>query len=356
MKRRDKVLVVDDNRENVEILSDRLGSMGYEVGTAFDGVEAIESITAEPPDAVVLDIIMPKMDGFEVLSRMKADPATEAIPVIMLTSRNETPDKVKGLDTGADDYVTKPFNPKELAARIKALIRRRAGQEKRATEEKLDALGMMAEGVAHEVRNPMVTIGGFARRLVKELDDGSVARRYAESIVEETTRLEKMVNAIVDLKALMLPPGGSVKLRELLESSAAAFKGELETRNVTFTLNVEDDVAVKGSKENLSLVFMALIENAFESISSGGDITITAAEVETDAVVVLLEDTGRGIPKGELNHVLSPFFTSKTSGAGIGLTMVHRIIRNHGGELSITSKEGEGTKVRVTLPKGDTTQ
>jgi len=353
MQRRYRLLVVDDNRENVDILSDRLGSMGYDVEAAYDGLEALSKLEGELPDAVVLDIIMPKMDGFEVLSRMKADPEKETIPVILLTSRNETPDKVKGLDTGADDYVTKPFNPKELAARIKALIRRRTDQQKRAAEEKLEALGIMADGVAHEVRNPMVTIGGFARRLVKELEEGSVAESYAKSIVEETARLEKMVNAIVDLKALMLPPGGSVNLREIVEESTAAFKGELEARRIKLLLGVGEEITVKGSRENLTLVFMALIENAYEAIRSDGEIRISTAEEDAGEVTVLVEDTGRGIPKDELNHILSPFFTSKMSGAGIGLTMVHRIVKNHGGELSITSAVGEGTTVRVTLPRGE---
>ncbi|TLN16696.1 response regulator, partial [bacterium] len=176
----DRVLVVDDNTENAELLAESLTLMDYEVEIAGDGFEALRKIEAKKPDLVVLDVMMPKMDGFEVCHVLKTNPSTRSMPVILLTAKKDTPDKVKGLEIGADDYMTKPFNPKELAARIRMLIKRRVSEERHAAEEKMGALGLMAEGVAHEVRNPMVAIGGFARRIHSSSPEGDPRRGYAE--------------------------------------------------------------------------------------------------------------------------------------------------------------------------------
>ncbi|MBE0618246.1 MAG: response regulator, partial [Proteobacteria bacterium] len=216
-----KILVVDDNPDNVELLEKRLKAMGYRTCAAYDGEEALVRVAAEEPDLVILDVMMPKLDGFEVCRRLKTDEGTRRIPVIMLTAKREVPDKIRGLDTGADDYVTKPFNPQELMARVRSLLNLRSLHEKRVTEEKLGALGQMAEGVAHEVRNPMVTIGGFARRIRDRLPEDDPLREYAEHIIKEVERLETMVEEIVRFKALMISPYEPVDLVEVVEQALA---------------------------------------------------------------------------------------------------------------------------------------
>jgi DNA-binding response OmpR family regulator len=144
-----KILVVDDNVDNVELLTKRLKASGYRTCEAYDGEQALEKIEEEEPDLVILDLMLPKLDGFEVCRRLKSDERKRFIPVIMLTAKREVPDKIRGLDTGADDYVTKPFNPRELMARVKRLLALRSSHEKRVTEAKIkEAIGELGYTVA----------------------------------------------------------------------------------------------------------------------------------------------------------------------------------------------------------------
>jgi signal transduction histidine kinase len=346
-----KILVVDDNPDNVELLTKRLKAGGYRTCEAYDGVEALAAVEAEEPDLVILDVMMPKLDGFEVCNRLKTDEKTRYIPIIMLTAKREIPDKVKGLDTGADDYVTKPFNPQELMARVKSLIALRSSQDRRVTEEKLDALGQMAEGVAHEVRNPMVTIGGFARRIRDKLPSEDPLREYAEHIIKEVERLETMVEEIVRFKTLMISPYEPVDLRVVADDVLRDKARALEEGGIAVERRYSGTMAlIQGDPGNLKAALGNVVQNSLEALSPGGALTVEIRTEEGSWARVEIADTGRGIPKAEISSVFDPFYTSKMSGAGMGLTMVHRIVTRHGGEVNLTSEVGKGTRVVIRLP------
>ncbi|MBI5444733.1 MAG: response regulator [Deltaproteobacteria bacterium] len=345
-----KILVVDDNVDNVELLTKRLKASGYRTCEAYDGEQALEKIEEEEPDLVILDLMMPKLDGFEVCRRLKTDEKKRFIPIIMLTAKREVPDKIRGLDTGADDYVTKPFNPQELMARVKRLLALRSSHEKRVTEEKLGALGQMAEGVAHEVRNPMVTIGGFARRIRDKLPPGDTLREYADHIIKEVERLETMVEEIVRFKTLMISPYEPVDLKELAETSLAALKRNLEDRGVQVVrAYAEGEIVVEGDRGNLQLALVNILQNAVDAMEGGGTLTL-GVSLGTGEALIEVTDTGRGIPKSEIPNIFDPFYTSKMAGAGMGLTMVHRIVTRHGGDVELSSAVGKGTRVTLRLP------
>jgi signal transduction histidine kinase len=345
-----KILVVDDNPDNVELLAKRLKSLGYRTCEAYDGEEALAQVVREEPDLIILDVMMPKLDGFEVCRRLKTGGRTRLIPVIMLTAKREMPDKIKGLDTGADDYVTKPFNPQELTARVRSLLSLRTIQDKRLTEEKLGALGQMAEGVAHEVRNPMVTIGGFARRIRDRLPPDDPLRVYAGHIIKEVERLETMVEEIVRFKALMISPYEPVNLGEVADSVLEQREAELEKASVIVVREYDPDLpAIQGDRDNLSMALDKVIENAVEAMERGGTLTVRLARANA-RVRVEVADTGRGLARSDIANVFDPFYTSKMTGAGMGLTMVYRIVTRHGGEVDISSELGEGTTVLLQLP------
>jgi len=345
-----KILVVDDNADNVELLAKRLKALGYSTCEAYDGEQALVRVAEEDPDLIILDVMMPKLDGFEVCRRLKTDERTRTIPVIMLTAKREVPDKIRGLDTGADDYVTKPFNPQELMARVRSLLTLRTLQEKRATEEKLGALGQMAEGVAHEVRNPMVTIGGFARRIRDRLPEEDPLREYAEHIIKEVERLETMVEEIVRFKALMISPYEPVDLRAVVDEALAERSKGLAAGAIRVVRRFDPALpTIQGDRANLLLAVGNIVQNAFESMEDGGTLTATLGS-EGERVRLEIADTGCGIAKSELSNVFDPFYTSKMTGAGMGLTMVHRIVTRHGGDVDLASQPGVGTTVTVRLP------
>ncbi|MEW6215036.1 MAG: response regulator, partial [Nitrospirota bacterium] len=130
MEKKSKILIADDAVDTVELLKKRLRSEGYDTAEAYDGEEALKQVVEYNPDLIVLDVMMPKIDGYEVCQRLKADENTRYIPVLMLTAKGEVENKVKGLDIGADDYLTKPFDYKELSARVRSLLTIKAAHER----------------------------------------------------------------------------------------------------------------------------------------------------------------------------------------------------------------------------------
>lgn len=353
MSKGEKILVVDDNVDNVELLSKRFLSLGFRVDTAYDGEEALRKVDSGHPDLIILDVMMPKLDGFEVCRRLKSNPRTRLIPIVMLTAKRDVPEKIKGFDIGADDYVTKPFDPKELVARVRGFLQRRTSEQRHATAEKLGALGQMAEGVAHEVRNPMVSIGGFARRIYDRLPPEDPLREYAAHILKEVQRLETMVGEIARFKTLMISPYQNFDLAGLLREVAASFDETLAECDIRLDLDVQrEPLPMQGDSENLRLAFSNVINNAIEAMPAGGELSISLRRAEThpERVLIAFTDTGVGIPRRDLSNVFDPFFTTKMSGAGMGLTIVHRIVSRHGGEVDVRSEEGRGTTVSFDLP------
>jgi len=148
-----KILIVDDAEDTVELLKKRFRAEGYDTAEAYNGEEALKKVPEYDPDLIVLDIMMPKIDGYEVCQRLKADEKTRYIPILMLTAKGEVEHKVKGLDIGADDYMAKPFDYKELSARIRSLLSIKATHQKKVEEEKSGALEQMMELLQSE-RDP----------------------------------------------------------------------------------------------------------------------------------------------------------------------------------------------------------
>ncbi|MHB8766049.1 MAG: sensor histidine kinase [Deferrisomatales bacterium] len=208
----------------------------------------------------------------------------------------------------------------------------------------------MAEGVAHEVRNPMVSIGGFARRIRDRLGEADPLREYAEHIIKEVERLETMVEEIVRFKALMISPYEPVDLREVADEVLAERARALEEGDLGARRRYDPQLPViQGDRGHLKTALGNVVENAIEATPPGGTVTITLS-AEDGRVRVEVEDTGRGIGRAELSNVFDPFYTSKMTGAGMGLTMVHRIVTRHGGEVELASEPGHGTRVTLHLP------
>jgi two-component system sensor histidine kinase/response regulator len=345
-----KILIADDNPDNVELLRKRLSTQGYDTAAAFDGEEALQVIQKESPDLLILDVMMPKMDGYEVLRRLKQDEGYRNLPVILLTAKKEIPDKLKGLDIGADDYITKPFNPQELLARVRSLLTLREEQERKSQDEKMTALDQMVEGVAHEIRNPVTAIGGFARRLYEKLPEGSPEKNYAEVIVNESKRLEQMVKQIVEAAVVSIPSLRKREINEVVNEALAACREKLtEGRITTHVVLAEDLPPLIMDAGNLRRVIAHLISNSINAMPEGGNLTIATSR-RNNYGQIQVADTGVGIPPKILPHIFDPFFTTKISGPGLGLAMVHKIIKQHGGQISVETEPNKGTTFSIVLP------
>ncbi len=345
------ILIVDDNLDNVTLLDKILKKSGYRTLKAYNGEEAVKLARQETPDLILLDIMMPIMDGFAACKIIKQDESTKHIPIFMLTAKQEINDKVRGLEIGADDYITKPFHLQELLARIKSRLKLTHEHRQTVTRERSMALSRMVKGVEHEIRNPVVSIGGFARRILDELPEDDRKKKYAEIILQETERLEKMVRESVALRDLS--SGGKEKLDiHLLIDEALTHTTELEEEHqVVIERNFDHSLPpLPLNHDNMLIAFIQLINNGLEAIDNGGTLTIRTTVDNSSNLLIEITDNGHGIKRKDLERIFDPFFTSKMSGAGMGLPLTRKIIDYHHGTISVKSQLGEGTCVTVTLP------
>lgn len=226
----------------------------------------------------------------------------------------------------------------------------KATQAKLIRSERLAALGQLCQGIAHEVRNPAMSIGGLARRLQKSLSPGHPGIQYAEIIIRESGRLEKMVVDVEDYTALPDPELRQVRLSEFLDQAVNSWKMKYEPNGISIVIeSIPEDTLVLLDRELMQTALVNVLVNAQESIADNGVITIASWQ-DGKWLGISVRDNGAGIERDDLPRVFDPFFTSKTHGAGLGLTIVNRIVSSHGGEVKIYSTPDVGTEVRILFP------
>jgi len=195
-----KILVVDDLPFNLELLDDELSTLGFEVVTASDGEEALEQVLKEQPDLVLLDLSLPKKDGLEVLASLRADPQYRSLPVILLTARQEYEDRVKGLEAGADDYITKPFHLGEVTARVNALLRiqelQRQVLDRETYMSKVEGVQQTLVTLAHHINNATQAISGMAQICQTEPDDLSLHHQLVEISLNQSLKISAVIQCL----------------------------------------------------------------------------------------------------------------------------------------------------------------
>ena len=338
-----RILIVDDNEKNRILLSSKMEADGYEVDVASNGVEALKKVDEFHPDLILLDIMMPQMDGYEACRRLKSKEETRYIPIVMLTARAELEDKLLGLEIGAEDYIVKPYSLVEVSARVKSLLRMRALQARLRESEKMAALGEMVDGIAHEIRNPLTSIGGMARRLYEHENDEE-HKRYAEAIMKSVERMERMMQRIDEYKWILvsnLKPGN---INEVINKAVEEARGIIGTKKITIkTELMEEPPAFHMDPTNLKIAIFNILQNSIEAIADEGEIRIRTFAEDDNTIVVKISDTGAGMDEEFLRHIFHPFYTSKMTGAGLGLTITYRIVQDHKGMIEVKSEKGKGT-------------
>jgi signal transduction histidine kinase len=335
----------------VELLKKRFHSEGYDTAEAYDGEEALKRVDEYSPDLIVLDVMMPKIDGYEVCHRLKTDENRKYIPVLMLTAKGEIESKVKGLEIGADDYLAKPFDYKELSARVKSLLTIKSAREKLVEEEKSVALDKMMDEVAHEIRNPLVSIGGFSKRVYDRLPENDPNKKYLEMIMDEVSKLENMVKLLIELKTMTVCYLGNMDINEVITEALASYEDEFASNGIVVKTQLLNNLPfISGDKEQLKIAVSNLIKNSIEAMQESPKILTIATSVSDGRMIIEVSDTGKGIPKDKLKNIFHPFYTSKIYGPGLGLTFTLKIVQQHGGNISVESEPGKGTTFTIRLP------
>ena len=223
-------------------------------------------------------------------------------------------------------------------------------QKKLIRAERMAALGKLSQGVAHEVRNPVTVIGGFALRLQAQLADGDPIRDTVEIILSQAERLERMVTDIETFSRLRQPVPQPLQIHSVIEASLREVSDLMESRSIRVIEGLSAEVeTVEADEELLVLALSKVLLNAIEAMPTGGTLELNLSS-HPDRLVLSIKDTGVGIQPENLTNVFDPFFTSKTRGSGLGLATVHRIISDHSGEIEIDSTPEKGTEVRIRLP------
>jgi signal transduction histidine kinase len=396
-----RILAVDDNPQNLALLRAQLERAGYDVATAAGGEEALRAAAETSPDLVLLDLLMPGMDGNEVCRRLRHDPTTLPIPIVMLTALRDADSKAAALAAGADDFLTKPFDRAELLARVASLVRSKrlydevarsrvevralnAALEERVAErtaqleaalsdlkafhqhaleqERLRALGEMASGIAHDLNNALAPVVGFAELLVEQpasLADSLMATRYlglilagARDAAETVRRLRQFYRPRSEGDSF--EPVDLVELAgHVVDLTEPKWKDQAQAAGASVAVRVEGGPVpvVAGDPAELREALTNLVFNAVDALPAGGTITIRVHEPGPGRVALSVADTGTGMPDDVRRRALEPFFTTKGErGTGLGLAMVHGIVNRHGGSIDIRSRAGHGTAVSLVLP------
>jgi two-component system, sensor histidine kinase and response regulator len=341
------ILIGDDDLAVSRLLTDMLSASGYATETALDGDEVLAKVESTHPDLILLDVTMPCKDGYEILRILQRGEKTKDIPVIMVTGRADVPDRVAALHLGAEDYLVKPFSMEELLARVRVHLKTKKGMEEKIRAEKILALSTMVDGMAHEVRNPLTVIGGFARILMKKTEPSDPRYYYMAAIARQVSRLEKMVKDIQVIKDITLDRSSRVVVNTIVRQVLQSMSGNLSARNVNLALNLDPThTKLLVDTKYFKMGLRNIIQNAIEAMASGGRLSVTTRR-DADRYYIHVADVGSGINEDDLRRVFDPFFTSKMEGTGLGLTMAFRIFRGHDGNIFIRSTPGVGTEVVV---------
>ncbi len=196
MKKKQKVLVVDDNKDAVRIIQEALESAGFSVDCAFDGREALERVRKELPDLMILDLMMPKMSGYEVCGEIRKDPKTRELIVLMLTARSDVDAKIQGIEGGANDYLVKPVEPREVVSRVRRFLATEGAYQEKVLLERLEAIGQISLTVRHEINNPLAVICGQAQLLLQKKDLPEEIRKKTKIIYDMGVRISEIIKQL----------------------------------------------------------------------------------------------------------------------------------------------------------------
>jgi two-component system sensor histidine kinase HydH len=228
----------------------------------------------------------------------------------------------------------------------------KALQERVTRSERLAALGSLAAGVAHEIRNPLSSIKGFAQFFLKKNPPGSTDHKYSEVMIQEVERLDRVISNLLDYANPKVPAQEQTSLADIIHRSIALITDDATSKKVDMTVEIEENIPpVKVDKDQITQVLLNIALNGLDAMKQGGKLAIRSfMDVERKCVIIEIEDTGHGIPEEELSRIFDPFYTTKKTGTGLGLAIAHRIVENHGGTLSVKSTGTSGTTFRITVP------
>ena len=359
------ILVVDDASHNRSQLSALLSEQGYTILQAEDGAAALALLEGQLPDLVLLGAHMPRLSGFEVCQRIKADPRTRALPIILICAADETLDKNRIFSVGASDYVSNPLHAQEVLARVSAQLSLRQEQCEldalRATQsDPMQALNDDKDRrfVSHDLKNSLGLILSAADML-RETPLSDYQAQLLAVIERKANFMSAIISDLLDLAQLTAettPHYTLTSLRALAQESLVGFDLQAAHKQLTFDVHLpEEDALVQVERHAVSRMINNLVSNAIKYTAEGGIEVRVETAPETFSIVV--RDSGLGIPAEALPHIFDKFYRIplpeylKEDGTGLGLAIVKEIVDQHRGTIQVETAVGVGSTFHVTLPR-----
>ncbi len=364
-----RVVVVDDSDLTSDVLVRHMRLEGHDAIAYLDPVEGLKAIKADPPDVVLLDVMMPGINGMQVLEELRSFPATAELPVIMLTALSETQDIVRGLELGANDYLVKPPQYEVLAARVRTQISLKRLQDQRRRDlaelRELNAIkDKFLQIAAHDLRNPVnnIIIGleilsRTEPHLTQQIPDFDTVISMMQGA---TDVMRSIINDFLDLQAIRT---GKVELRrqpvalnDLISSVIQQYQAYAESKEVALRVQLEDSLPqTQADPDRLVQVVGNLVSNAIKFSSTGASVGVRTHLMEGQ-IVVEVADNGPGIREEELPLLFQEFarLSNKPTGgeksSGVGLSIAKHLVELHGGSIGVQSVVGKGSLFWFSLP------
>ncbi len=369
------VLVIDDDQRNVRLMESILRSSGYRVLKAYNGEEALQIVEGDAPDLLLLDVMMPKMSGFELCQRLKGRYETRLLPIIMVTALNALEDKVQALEYGADDFLSKPINKVELLAKVRSVLRvkglqdeleRKKSEIEAANQELVRMQGFkesMMQMVVHDLKNPLASIMGNIQLIQMQSVETMPPARLGELLQrtqESARQLMRMILNILQIgkmeerkMPLRLEP---VALHKVAQENVDEMMGLSARDGLRLENRVSPDLPPpRADRELVGRVVANLLNNAVKHTPSGGQVVVDARR-DGGRIVLTVSDNGEGIPEELQPRIFEKFVAGDSDAgrrmlydSGLGLTFCRLAVDCHGGSIWLTSKPGGGTTVFVSL-------
>jgi two-component system, sensor histidine kinase and response regulator len=371
------ILVVDDRLENVNLLFDILSECGYEVRQVLTGKQALNAVNYDPPDLILLDIMMPEMDGYEVCKQLKSSETTKDIPVIFLSALKEVTDQVKAFEVGGADYIAKPFEVEEVLIRVKNQLTiiyqkkqlelkneqlQKAQKELQLLNEEIlrsnRELEEFTSIVSHDLRQPLTTIKSFAELLLLKYPNlfEDKPKQFLQYIIDGSLRMDQLINDLLTYARI----GGineielqEINLNDLIHQLLINLNQDIENNQAT--INITNLPNIVGDRSKLIELWQNLIANAIKYRKKETPIINISATEDEEYWNFQIEDNGIGIESQYYQKIFQIFqrLHSKEEypGTGVGLAICKKIVDFHGGNIWVESEYGQSSTFHFTISK-----
>lgn len=361
-----KILVVDDNPISLGVLFDYLNLYEFTVFVAQNGEGALQLLDEEQPDLILLDVMLPGMNGFEVCRHVKTKEQTKDVPVIFMTGLTETVDKLKGFEAGGVDYITKPLQHEEVMARIVThLTIRKLQQQLQQQNQELADLNASKDTffsiISHDLRTPFNTLLSLTK-LIDDNYDTYSPEKIRKHIKKMRSSSEKLYAFLENLLTWSRLQRGAIAyipeeidLKEIIQHNINLLGHTAEQKHITLHHSIQNDVRVYADQSMIDTILRNLMVNALKFTPSGGRVELSAQQREHN-VVIAVSDTGVGIKTKDIPRLFridakhSTLGTEDEQGTGLGLSLCHELVVQNGGQIWVETEVGTGSTFRFTLP------